>query len=134
MSPRTRAPTLKREDDRKEPGPWEKAFMASSALVTLALLGFLLHRAIAAPEDGPPEARILAVEPGPGGDVVAVVEATNPAKAGLLVLEVEVACGEKPYPSVTFENVPAGGKGTARVLCPAEGPPPEARVVHYVEA
>lgn len=132
---RDRAPTLRPQDDRKEPGPSEKAFMALSAAAALALLGFLLWQAATTPADGEPVARVVSVEPsGEPGEAWVVVEVENPSRAGLLVVEVEVACGEAPHPSVTFENVPAKARERARVRCLANAAPPEARVVHYVGA
>lgn len=128
-----RRTTLKREDDREEASPGEKAFMVLSAAFTLALFGYLAYQGWTAGASSTPEVSVVGTQTLPEGDVLVVVRLDNRGGAGLLEAEVEVKCGDDP-PTLAFRNVPAESMREASVLCPPGTQDPEASLVWFVQA
>lgn len=126
-------PRLKRRDDRETPGRGEKALMAFSVLVSVALFGYVLYEAIVTPQDVPPTAELVSQRTTEEGDVLVVVALVVPGGVGLRDAEVEVKCAEPP-PAVTFTNVPSKGRREGEVMCPPGTQDPEVSVSWYVRA
>lgn len=124
--------TLKSEDDRNDPSAIEIAFMILSALVTLALFGFLVYQAASAPQTGEPTAELLGMETLEDGSVLVEVGVHNHARQGLLVVEVEVQCDD-PAPSLTFQNLPAEGRRKGTIVCPPGTTAPEVSISGWID-
>jgi hypothetical protein len=124
---------MKRRDDRHEPSLWEKLMMVASALVTIGLVAYTAYHGLSAPSEAPPRVEIVGAEPGPGGEVVLLIELSNDAAVGLLRAVVEVDCDDPP-PEATFEQIPAGGRDSARLVCPPGKENPKARLVMWESA
>ena len=125
-------PTLKKEDDRREPKPGEKLVMAGSALLVAFLLGYMAWQAIAL-QDASPEAALLSTRTLPSGDVEVTVTLSNPGAKGLRDVAVEVKCGDQP-PEILFSFVPAHATRKGTAVCPPGTQAPEVGITFYVEA
>lgn len=124
---------LKRHHDRDQLSWAEKAFMAVSVLVTLALFSYLGYQAVTAPEVAMPTARIEQVEPQEDGSYVVTVRLENVGGKGLRSAVVDVNCGDPP-PSITLDNIPAESHRIAKLTCPPGEPPTEASVSAWFSA
>lgn len=68
----------------------------------------------------------------PDDRVVVTVELVNDQDVGVTSATVEVGCGSRP-PEVTFEHVTAGGRATARAVCPPGSSDPNATIRTWQE-
>lgn len=116
--------SLKRHDTRQKPSKVQVGVMIVSALFTLAVFGYAAWHAWTTPEDGAPNASILTTEQEEDGRLLVEVALSHPAEPGLREAEVTVTCGSTPAasPSLTFTNIPPGGRRTGWVACPAGTP------------
>lgn len=125
---------MKRKDDRNEVDWPQKAIMALSVVVVLALVGYLAFQAATAPDSrAPPEAQILGTRTMPDGSILVDVRLTNPSGAGLRHATVELDC-DQPPPSITLDNVPAESYRDATLMCPPGQPPSKASVSTWFRA
>lgn len=121
-----------RQDHSQGQSTAERAVAVLSVVVTLALLGFVAWQAWTVPPAENPTARVLDTRTLPDGSVEVTVEFVNDQDVGVTSATVEVDC-DSPPPQVTFSNVPAGGRSTARVMCPPNATDPNASVVTWQE-
>lgn len=103
--------------DDREPSTVEKAVSVFSVAFTLALLGFVAWQAWTVPPAENPQARIVATAELPDGSVETTVELVNDQDVGVVSATVELSCGSPPV-TVSFTNVPAGGRAEAHAVCP----------------
>lgn len=116
----------------QEPSTAETAVAAASVAFTLALLGFVAWHAWTVPAAENPQTSVVATSQMPDGSVEATVELVNDQDVGVVSATVAVDCGSPP-PEVTFTNVPAGGRMTAKVVCPPGTANPTASVRTWQE-
>lgn len=129
----SRRPELKPRDDRREPPLPARAFMAASTLVTLSLLGYVLVQALQSSADTVPEARVIATAVDDDGSVLVTVEVQSPGGVGLIEATVEVDC-KTPAPSLTLQEIPAGGRRVGTLVCPPGTVDPRASVASWMPA
>lgn len=111
----------------------ERVVVAVSVLLIASTLGYVLWQASVTTEVADPEVNIKSVETMTGGERLRVtVELDNRRGPGLASTQVAVECGGTEH-EVEFEHVPAGGRRTATVTCPA-GSEPEAVVETWKDA
>jgi len=107
---------------------WSRAY--SSLWRRLATSGW---QAAVTTADGVPTATVEAIEPMPAPDDdrrQVTVRLDNQDGTGLSSVQVAVRCGDSER-SLAFEHVPAGGRRTGTVVCPA-GTAPISEVVAWV--
>ena len=106
--------------DSGNDGPsWaERALVAVSTGFTVLLLAFVLWHVLTMSGGGELTATVTGTEPLQNGDVRITAALENGQDVGLISATVSVDCGG-PTRQLTFEHVPAGGKSSGRVRCPA---------------
>jgi hypothetical protein len=115
----------------------EAVIMVASAVLIVAVLGYLVSQALVTPAAPDPTATVDAVEPLPAGEegpgrTRVTVSLDNDGELGLSSVEVVVECGRTER-SLTFTQVPARGHRTGTVVCP-QGTTPTASVATWIEA
>lgn len=110
----------------------EKAVMAVSAAVTVALFGFALWHALAGPGAVAPNVAVVDSQPAPSGGVAFTVELRNRGDLGLVSATVEAGCTDPPT-EIVFQNVPADGHRTGTVVCPPGTSDPGVSVTTWVQ-
>ena len=120
------------ESDLEAASRTEKAIMIVSALFTVGLFAFVAWNAVTgATGSTAPEATVIGTTTAPNGDVIATVELRNPGDVGLISATASVSCGDPP-PELEFQMVPAGGRPTGSVVCPAGTTDPTATVSNWI--
>lgn len=109
----------------------EKVIMVASAAFTLALFGVATWYALTGPGVVDPTVQVAGSHAGPGGDVVFTVRLVNSGDVGLVSATVEAGCTEPPA-EIVFENVPAAGRRTGTVVCPAGTDDPSVSVSSWI--
>ena len=109
----------------------EKVVMAASVAFTLALFGVAVWYALTGPGAVAPAVDVVGSQPAGNGGVAYDVELRNPGDVGLVSATVEAGCTEPPS-EVVFENVPADGRRTGTVVCPAGTTDPAVTVSTWV--
>jgi len=107
--------------------------VVASVLLIVATLGYVGWQAAVTTADGVPTATVEAIEPMPAPDDdrrQVTVRLDNQDGTGLSSVQVAVRCGDSER-SLAFEHVPAGGRRTGTVVCPA-GTAPISEVVAWV--
>lgn len=105
--------------------------MVVSVAVTVLLFGYVAWQAATVPADGVPEATVTGVETTGDGRVAVEVELTNAGRTGLESVSVGVDCAEE---EIDFQHVPANGRRSGVVVCPAGTEEPSAEVNSWIEA
>lgn len=124
-----------RGDDEQSDGAalLERVVVAVSVLLIASTLGYVLWQASVTTEVADPEVNIQSIETMEGGERLRVtVELDNRRGPGLALTQVAVECGGTEH-EMEFEHVPAGGRRTGTVTCPA-GSEPEAIVETWKDA
>ena len=106
--------------------------MVASAVVTVALFGYMSASALRSPADAPPTVTVARETPEAGG-VAVLVRLDNPASRGYRSVIVEVGCGDPP-PILEFLHVPAGSRRDATAMCPGGSAGIDARIVSLMTA
>lgn len=109
----------------------EKVAMAASVLFTLSLFGFALWHSFTGAGTAAPTVGVAGSEETPTG-VRYTVELRNPGDVGFVSVTVRAGCTDPPT-EVTFENVPAGGRRRATVVCPPGTSDPAVSVLTWME-
>lgn len=109
----------------------EKIVMVASVAFTVALFGFALWQALTGPGALAPTATVVSSQPVQDGGVQYTIELRNPGDVGLVSATVEAACTDPPA-EIVFENVPADGRRSGTVVCPAGTDDPAVSVSSWV--
>lgn len=110
---------------------FEKAVMVVSVLFTLSLFGFAIWQSLTGASAVVPTADLTGSEETSDG-VQYTVELRNEGDIGLVSATVEVGCTDPPT-TLTFENVPAGGRRVGTVVCPPGTSDPTVSVVTWIQ-
>ena len=120
-----------RRGDPDEVSTAETLVMVLSVAFTLALFGVAVWYALTGPAAPAPTVHVVGSQPAPDGGVAYAVELRNPGDVGLVSATVEAGCTDPP-PEIVFENVPADGRRTGTVVCPAGTSDPAVTVSTWV--
>lgn len=108
---------------------FEKVVMVVSVLFTLSLLGFAIWQALTGAGAVAPAVGLAGSEETADG-VRYTVELRNRGDVGLASVTVAVQCTDPPT-TLTFENVPAGGRRVGTVVCPSGTSDPTVSIVTW---
>ena len=110
---------------------FEKAVMVASVVFTLSLFGFAIWQSLTGASAVVPAADLTGSEETADG-VRYTVELRNRGDTGLVSATVEVRCTDPPT-TLTFQNVPAGGRRVGTVVCPPGTSDPAVSVVAWIQ-
>ncbi|WP_255196178.1 hypothetical protein [Halorarius litoreus] len=109
----------------------ELVVMVVSVVFTVSLFLFATWQAVTGAGMAAPVVGVTETSVEPGGTVVYTLELRNPGSVGLVRATVSAACASPPV-TLTFENVPAGGRRVGTVVCPAGTTDPQLTVESWV--
>lgn len=108
----------------------ERAVIAGSVVLTVALFSFVAWNAVAGPSEARLDVGVERIETTDDGGTLHEVRLVNPGDRGFERATVVVECGDPPR-TLVFEHIPPQSERRATVACPGGASDPSASVVSW---